>query len=175
MATKSVNQLWADADRWLRHWQQVGGIGRPHDWHALALDPTNYAEMRARVGQVGTFAGTEQHNAMLVLLSQLGSPAPVAERVEAPATEVRNPGSEPFEERLRALAVQCGESYEQLLHYATEFAEDGALSEAEVSRLEQSWAKHVQAAEARKAEAISADALDAPPVVEDAKEPGTSG
>ena len=86
----------------------------------------------------------------------------------------RNPGSE-LEARLHTLAAACGESYEQLLHYATEASLGGELSDAEVTRFEESWAKHVAAVEARKVERVTTDAPDADPDVETDEEPGASG
>ncbi len=164
---KPVTLLWVEADRWLRHWQQTGGIGRPHDWAPLAFEAGNHAEMIARIGQAGgTFSGTEQHCDMQALAAALTA--------SAPAPEVSNRGSEALEDRLRVLAEACGESYEQLLHYATQFAEGNALTDVEVTRLEHSWAAHRESVEARKA-AASGDTPDAPPVVEDVEEPGAPG
>lgn len=155
---KGLGQLWAEADRWLRHWQRTGGIGRPHDWAPLAFEAANYAEMIARVGQAGgTFSGTEQHCDMLVLVAQLQQVLP--HHAGAPAGE------------------------------ATEASLGGELSDAEVTRLEESWAKHVAAVEARKVErafalgcssssvvpGVTTDAPDADPDVETDEEPGASG
>lgn len=88
MATgKPLGRLFADADRWLRHWQLVAGLGRPAEWLPLACDPSNYPEMLSRIAQVGgTFAGTEQHVDMLELAALLRAPA-----IDVPKSEPRTP------------------------------------------------------------------------------------
>ncbi len=154
MANKTTLQLWVEADRWLRHWQQVGGIGRPDDWGPLDFDPRNYAAMASRVGQVGgTFAGTEQHGDMVKLLAAIRAPAaPHAMRAEEPAAAS-------LEDRLRALAEKTGETFEEMVQFAKDFDPDAELAEEKVARLEKSWADHEAAIAERAA----------------AKEPGASG
>lgn len=58
-----VVHRFAVADRLLRHWQAIGGVGRPEEWHPLEYSDANVPVMRARIEVAvshSTFAGTEQ-------------------------------------------------------------------------------------------------------------------
>jgi hypothetical protein len=159
MTTKPLGQLFADADRWLRHWQMVAGIGRPADWAPLTCSPENYAEMVSRIGQVGgTFAGTEQHVEMVKLVAIISSPEPAKPTLE---------------DRLRALAEKTGETFGELHLWATQHEKRGELTEEGVANLEAAWAKHE--AGAVKADADELDSTPAAEEYEEETEPGASG